>query len=676
MRRHFPVRTAQLLAVTAIATFPLIAAGVGIPAENPAQPKRPIAQRLIEARKKAPSGEREQPRVVRKSEVAQAGQSATVAATATAATAATSLPSPREAAARVDELINTDLKTAKATVSPRCSDEDFLRRVTFDISGTSPSVQEVTLFGLDSDSNKREKAIGRLLASREYAENWARYWRDVIFTRATEMRSGLVRRPFEEWMTAQLQQNKSWDEITTAMLTALGEVGEHGETALIFAQQVEPDEIASETSRIFLGIQIQCANCHDHPTDQWKREQFHGLAAFFPRVRLERKPDQPGFFAVASFNPPPNARFGGGQSPLDIAQNAEVIVRRADRNGDGKISKEEAAGGPGGGQILARVFELGDANKDGLLTVEEIKKIPPPMMGRRPTPEYYMPDLKDPSSRGTQVDPMFFLGELKPGEGLSDIDRRNTLAKYITSPTNPWFAKAFVNRIWAQLVGEGFYMPVDDIGPDRAANHPAALEVLAQGFTASGYDIKWLFRAITNTETYQRAIRARTPNGESESFASAAPVRLRADQIFGALQRVLGFAEEPAAMRGGPGGMGARFGDQSQRGRFNTLFGYDPSTPSDEVLGTVPQALFMMNSPTTNGLTRAAGNTRLGKILSDFKDNDDALKELFIVVHAREPSDKELQTCRDYIKNSPSRQEAFEDIFWSLLNSTEFLMKR
>jgi hypothetical protein len=672
MLRSRRARTAQLLVVTAIATLPFIAADIGISADQPAQPKRPFAQRIIDARKKLQATDRQRPQVVRQAD-APRGSEPQVAAVTTAAVSA-SQESPIEAAVRVDELINAELKAGNAHVSPRCSDEDFLRRVTFDLAGTSPSVQEVTLFGLDSDANKRQNAIDRLLASPDYAANWARYWRDVIFTRATEMRSGLVRRPFEEWMTGQLQQNKSWDEITTALITALGEVTEHGETALIFAQQIEPDEVASEVSRIFLGIQIQCANCHDHPTDQWKREQFHGLAAFFTRTQRERKPDMPQYFAVGSLNVPANARFGAMQRPqFDLSQNAEQFVRLMDRNRDGKISKEEAERSPGGAQIVSRLFDIGDTDKDGLLTVEELKKIPPPMMGRRPTPEYYMPDLKDPTSRGTQVNPTFFLGELKPGEGLGDIERRTALSKYITSPTNPWFAKAFVNRIWAQLVGEGFYMPVDDIGPDRTANHPAALEVLAQGFTASGYDIKWLFRAIANTEAYQRTIRTRSP-GDSASFAAAAPVRLRADQIYGALLRVLGFTDTPAGGRGGPGG--GRFADNSPRGQFNILFGYDPSTPTEEVLGTVPQALFMMNSSTTNVLTRAAGNTRLAKILADFKDNDDALKELFIVVHAREPSEKELQTCRDYIKNSPSRQEAFEDIFWSLLNSTEFLMKR
>jgi hypothetical protein len=106
------------------------------------------------------------------------------------------------------------------------------------------------------------------------------------------------------------------------------------------------------------------------------------------------------------------------------------------------------------------------------------------------------------------------------------------------------------------------------------------------------------------------------------------------------------------------------------------LFGFDPSTSPDELNGTIPQALFMMNSGLVNNLTRAAGQTRLGQILEKFKNDDDALGELYLVVYAREPSAREAQLCRDYISRVNNRQEAFEDIFWSLLNSTEFQSKR
>jgi hypothetical protein len=583
---------------------------------------------------------------------------------------------PLQAAARVDEIIAAELKKTNFEPAPRCSDEDFLRRVSFDLAGVSPSPEDVALFGLDPDSEKRARAIDRLLASAEYAENWGRYWRDVVFSRATDVRAQLARKSFESWMTSEFAAKKPWSEIATAMLTATGDVYEDGATAFIFAQQADPKEVASETARVFLGIQLQCANCHDHPTDSWKRDQFHSLAAFFPRMRLQPKRESMGrSFELVSFN---GGGPGGGRGGFEqFRENPAPFIRRFDTNRDGKISREEAKQGPNQGQFVLRLFDQGDADKDGFLTADEIRKLPPPPVRTGiGSAEYHMPDLQHPQSEGKKLDPMFFLGNHKPGAGLSDLDRRKSLARYITSPDNPWFARAFVNRLWGQLLGEGFYMPIDDIGPERTANYPAALETLSAGFTASGYDVAWLFRAIANTETYQRQIRPRDPAAPAPAFASASPVRLRADHLFDALIRVLGLKEDDLQpQQPDMGGMARRF-DLTQRGRFHQKFGFDPSTSPDELSGTIPQALYMMNSALVNGLIRAGGQTRLHQILEKYKSDDDAISELFLVVHAREPSARESQVCRDYIQKVNNRQEAFEDILWSLINSTEFQTKR
>ncbi|MFN0054674.1 MAG: DUF1549 domain-containing protein [Planctomycetales bacterium] len=622
------------------------------------------------ASKVSDSAEKPKPRS--QTHTAQA-QSSQTPSSATRPESARSGESPLAVAARVDAIIQAELARSDASAAPRCSDADFLRRVSLDLAGISPSPQEVTLFGLDPDPDKRQKVIDRLLQSPDYATNWGRYWRDVIFSRATETRVRLALKPFETWMTGQLQANTSWHEIVTSLLTATGDVTEDGRTALIFAQRAEPDEVAAETSRIFLGIQIQCANCHDHPTDSWKRDQFHGLAAFFPRMELRPKRDSMmRSFELVSLSG--NGR-GGPQAFLEnLKENPERFIRRLDKNRDGALQRDEA---PGDRKRFQLLFDQGDSNKDGQLSVAELRNMPPPPMnGRRGSDEYYMPDLNDPQSRGTKFDPEFFLGGLKPGAGLSDAERRQAIAGYFTSPDNPWFAKALVNRLWGQLVGEGFYMPIDDIGPDRTPSHPQALEELSQGLIASGYDLHWLFRAIANTQAYQRQLQTRDPQHAVPPFASAAPVRLRADQLYDALTRVLGVDEL--------GGRGPRQrtpgaprpGDNSPRGTFNQVFGFDPSTPPDEITGTLPQALLLMNSPLINNLIRGAGGTQLAEILDKFPDNQDALQELYLLVHARQPTARELEICRGYLQTVPQRREAFEDILWSLLNSTEFQTKR
>lgn len=580
------------------------------------------------------------------------------------------VPMPLATAAQVDQLILAELQRSSVQPADRCSDEDFLRRVVLDLAGRLPSPDETTYFRLDPDPDKRTKVIDRLLASDDCAVHWARYWRDVISPDATQMQSRLMAGTFEQWMADQLKQNRPWDQLVTQLLTATGNVQENGATALLVAHSAEPVEVAAEAARIFLGIQIQCANCHDHPTDDWNRKQFHQLAAYFPRAAFHiRRTDTGLVREIVSVDRPALGRSGDR-----LFANAEGIVRRLDRNRDGRLSREEARVFPPLANVFDRLLQAGDTNQDGSLTAEEMQKIPPPpeQAGRR-TLEYMMPDLNDPSSPGILVHPAFFLDGSEPEAGLGDQARRHALAKAFTSAENPWFARALVNRIWAELLGEGFYMPVDDLGPQRLPRFPEVVQVLSDGFTASGYDLRWLLRTIANTETYQREMRSRTAGKEPLPFASALPTRLRSDQIYTALVQVLGLDEsgnQPLRSRRGP------YGQLTPRNQFHLLFGIDPSVPREEVTGNVPQALFLMNAPALRNRFRVDGNARLARLLQEFSDDRDAIGELYLIALCRLPTAAEENICLEHVKQSSHRAEAFEDLLWSLLNSTEFVSRR
>lgn len=583
------------------------------------------------------------------------------------AAAGGSVPDPKMVAAEVDRLILAELKLAGVEPADRTNDDDFLRRVCLDLAGRLPTIQELTLFGLDPDSGKRGAKIQELLASDEYAENWAHYWRDVIFTDATNSQTRLMQEVFEGWMAERLKQNRPWDEIAAELITATGDIRQNGATALILARSGEPAEIAAEVSRIFLGIQLQCANCHDHPSDVWKREQFHELAAYFPRVSLRQTiVDGRATLVVSSVNSVRN-RLGD-----EMRQNPQRFIARLDRNQDGKLSMGEARRHPRFARFFEGLLRLGDSDQDGALTAEEMKKLPPPQQQGGGTLEYLMPDLQDPASPGIPVQPAFFVDGSTAKPGLDDLSRRRALVESLTSPDNRWFAQAMVNRLWNELLGEGFYMPVDDLSPQRQPRFPAALQALAEGFTASGYEIKWLLETIANTETYQRQIRAREPGEESLPFASALPTRLRADQLYTALTQVL----EIRDFGGGAMRRGSAMGPRSPRQIFHLLFAVDPSTPHEEITGNVPQALFLMNFPALRQRAQASGDGPLARLLREFPGDGDAVSELFLAVLCREPSAKEQQFCLDYINDVGNRAEAFEDLFWSLLNSTEFLSRR
>ncbi|GIX03414.1 MAG: hypothetical protein KatS3mg113_0420 [Planctomycetaceae bacterium] len=586
-------------------------------------------------------------------------------------------PDPRVVAAEVDRLIDHELQQAGVQPAPLAADDDFLRRVYLDLIGHLPSPRDVTLFGLDPDSQKRDRVTTQLLRDPRHAEHWALYWRDVIFSHATSLRGRIAEGSFTAWMTEQLAENRRWDEIVRALITATGNVQEQGQTALFAAHDAQPAEVAAEVSRIFLGIQIQCANCHDHPSDVWKREQFHQLAAFFPRVSLRPilvDGQQRGFELVSLNVPSGRTRF---LQAMENAFDVDRILSIYDRNRDGRLSGDEVQRAPGPlGQLFRQWIQGYDEDKDGQLNRRELEKIPPPpMLAGRGSPEYYMPDLNDPRSRGRIIEPQFFVDGTHLPVGSTDEQRRETLARTLTSPQNPWFARALVNRIWHELLGEGFYMPVDDLGPMRQPRMSEALETLCSGFIQSGYDLRWLYQTIVSTRAYQRQIRTATVSEQPVPFAAQLPVRLRAHALYNALLQVLGISEPngPRLART----PAVRFRNlNSPRTQFINTFNYDPSTPHAEVTLTIPQSLLMMNGTNLQTAMRGTGGTMLAQLLNRFPEDTAMIHELFLLVYSREPTPQEAQVCLDYIRTTNMRTEAFEDLLWSLINSSEFLSRR
>ena len=252
------------------------------------------------------------------------------------------------------------------------------------------------------------------------------------------------------------------------------------------------------------------------------------------------------------------------------------------------------------------------------------------------------------------------------------------MAKQVTSKDNYWFSAAFVNRIWGELMGQAFYQPVDNMGPLQDATFPGVLLRLAGSFRSTDYNVKQLYRVILNTEVYQRQTRIGESAQDHLKFAASYPTRLHTDALWDSLVNVLGeFENGPAQARlRQQQGKAARFLRAGLQGQFGDMFDFDPSTKSDEVEGTVPQALMLMNNQQFNGRIRATGTTILAGILKKNPDDEGAIKTLYLHALARKPSDRELQICVDYIRETKNRNEAYEDLLWSLINSTEFQTRR
>jgi hypothetical protein len=507
------------------------------------------------------------------------------------AVAAPPPPAERDVARQIDVALLRAL--GRNGPSPAAVDDaTFLRRVSLDVSGTLPSPAELHAFVANRDPDKRARQIDRLLSGETYAVNWGRYWRDVL-TYHTPASGNYLRWPmWDRWWVDQVRRNRPWNEIVTALVTATGVDDECAPVNFLTAHFGNQVEIAATTSRVFLGVQLQCAQCHDAKTEPWKREQFHELVAFFGRARIVQHKD-----------------VDGRGTPYAIEGQA-----------------------------------------DG---------------------QYCMSDKKDPTHL-IPMPPRFLTGE-SVAMGAPDAERRAALARIIVR--NPWFAQAYVNRMWTALLGWGFYPGLSDFGTSVPAQYPEVLELVARAWIASGYDMKWLFRTLASTQAYQRQLQPR-PRSRAETPAAICPCRLRPEQVFDVLVRSLGFDEHDRTIPApAPSPAPAVTRHSGLRHMVYMAFKVDPSLPPGEVQGTIPQALLLMNSVLVNTYVAANGKSFLAESLRKGLSDDDILTGLYERTLARTPTAEERAICRRYLTKVGGRGEALEDVFWSLVNSTEFLTK-
>jgi hypothetical protein len=504
------------------------------------------------------------------------------------------IPAEQTAAARVDDALRRALgdRAARTTL---VDDDTFLRRVSLDLTGRLPTTEDMRRWAAERGPDKRAWLVDRLLAGEAYAVNWGRYWRDTVTYHTPASNNYLRWQLFDRWWVEQFRRNRPWDQVVSTLVTADGINDEVAPVNYLTALYGNPVEIAATTSRVFLGVQIQCAECHNAKNaPHWKREQFHAFAAFFGRARLIQHKD-----------------VEGRGTPYAI-----------------------------------------EGRDDG---------------------QYHMTDKKDPR-RLIAMQPRFLTGESVRLDA-DDRERREALARLLTSPKNPWFDRAYVNRIWTCLMGWGFYPSVIDVGTARP-RFPEALTVLEKGFVASGRDVRWLFRTITRTRAYRGQLQP-PPARSGPTVPALCPHRLRPEQIFEALVHALAFDEKDKKIPApAPSAAPAATRHTGVRHMVYHAFKVNPSRPHPEVHGTIPQALLMMNSALVHMYTSARGKTVLGRLLAEGRSDDEIVIALYRRTLARQPSAAEQAICRRYITRVGERHEALEDVFWALINSTEFLNRR
>jgi hypothetical protein len=256
--------------------------------------------------------------------------------------------------------------------------------------------------------------------------------------------------------------------------------------------------------------------------------------------------------------------------------------------------------------------------------------------------------------------PPMFLAADEPWTSTS-ASHRDALAYWITSPKNPYFARAAVNRMWWHFFGRGIVNPVDDMHAGNSASHPELLELLSERFIDSGFDLKFLCRAIMSSRTYQQTSRpGEQPNREAELFARMSIKVLSAEQLYDSLVEILG---PPASGQRIKSPLGPRH-------EFVQFIGDDPDRDPTSYERGIPQLLRLMNSPQFAGKNLSA---LVSRVAPEGRSADAVTDDLFLTILARRPTDAERELMREQLHNdSDSTGSAYRELAWALLMSSEF----
>lgn len=503
-------------------------------------------------------------------------------------TAAPPLPADVEAAPAeyqpVVETLNAQLRQQWAaeglTPAGRADDLAIARRVALALTGTIPSLQEIRWLEALPPPRRLPEQLDRLFADRRYADYLAE--RLARATVGTEDGPFLVyrRRRFVTWLSDQLLQQRPYDALVRELIADQGLWTDRPATNFLTVtydpEKKEPDRqrLAARVARAFLGIRLDCAQCHDHPFQPWKQEDFQGLAAYFGQAHS-------GFTGIY--------------------------------DGDGEFTIEKP------GTSAARVIG---------------PRVP------------YQP-------------------ELVPAEG----SRRWQLACWVTAPENRSFARATVNRAWALLLGRPLVEPVDDL--TGVEQPPRILTLLADDFTAHGYDLQRLFRVITATEAFQLESAADPEPTEAHDRAWAVfPLtRLRPEQVAGALVQSSSVATIDAQSH-----LLTRFLRYVNERDFVQRYGDVGDEEFTARSGTIPQRLLLMNGELVRERTKEDLFTASSRIAQQAPDDRAAVEAAYLTVLTRRPTPEESAHFEARLAGTTGdeRSRRVADLFWTLVNATEF----
>ncbi|MCB1064677.1 MAG: DUF1549 domain-containing protein [Verrucomicrobiae bacterium] len=598
---------------------------------------------------------------------------------------------------KIDSLLaQTLVKNGYKSFNEPLPDDLFVRRVYLDIIGRIPTREEFQAFAENARPDKRETLIDELLMQPGYASHMFNYFADMFRLNANDdFNNGIRMEPYIQYWKDSLAENKGYAQIVTEMITAQGNVGQNPAAGFILRDAGMEFDAFSNFGQVMLGIDISCAQCHDHPFDQWTMEDFYSMAAFFSNTQrtLGRytAADAMGMLTAEM----PNAPEGWADSFRNLAKSKGVDVENRQR---------------GDGQYLRWYIDFLGWN----VTDIENKEMPVPIS---------VADSAE-KMRGEIFRPGTILGKPAKASGKT---RREALADWLTDPENPRFAMVIANRMWGRAFGRAIVEPVHDFSEDslKRASQPQALAFITSEMRRVNYDLREFLRIIYNTRAYQSISTYEEPS-LADVYYFPGPVlrRMRAEQAWDSLmllsegpeidqrrgrdgsfirevlnvdlntasnEEVWAKFEAYKEMRGDrlgaavvaePGSLqyslstndGLRASEMVQPAPPSSLldtFGQSDRRITDEhnFDGSVPQVLALMNGGVTSMLT--GSSSKVVNDLSDLDGPDDKVRGVYFTMLSRYPSDEELAQGMKMMEDYGD--EGVRDLSWALINSPEFL---
>jgi hypothetical protein len=389
---------------------------------------------------------------------------------------------PVDASSRIDAIIQLDLKKHKLKPKPPASEVQLVRRIYLDVIGRIPSDKELAKFYTDTRKDRRARLIDELLESPGHESHMFNWLGDMLRVKDDYYRIGKTW-TFHTWLKSQLGENRPWDELVHDMLTAEGRLGENGATAYLLRDASMPLDSLSNTLTTFLGANVACAQCHDHPFAEWTQRDFYEMASFFGSAAFERVDTRKPAITLR------DERFSKANLVTLLQPNMERVVFDGSRS---------------------TVF-----------------------------PEDYAYDDAKP---GDRVSPRFITWDGEKGARLTAMrpqQLRNHFADWMTSAENPRFAAAIANRLWKKFFGVAVKEPVTDLDDLEDATNPELLRFIAQLMKDVDFDIREFQRIVLNTKAYQGEVSVTPAEGEDFRFPGPLLRRMTAEQTWDSIVLLL-----------------------------------------------------------------------------------------------------------------------------------------